>query len=61
MAVTNNDTGNECSVCLESFDNDENKAVIFNYYTCITKLCSVCYDKISIQHYYKNTQCFAIF
>ena len=51
MAVTNCDTGNECSICLESFDNDENKAVIFNCDTCTTKLCSVCYDKISIQHY----------
>ena len=51
MAETNSDTGNECSICLESFDNDENKAVIFNCDTCTTKLCSVCYDKISIQHY----------
>jgi|LakMenEpi03Aug12_release.lakeMendotaPanAssembly.Ray.scaffolds.fasta_scaffold01353_20 hypothetical protein len=55
MAVTNSDTLNECSVCLASFDNDEKKAVIFNCDTCITKLCSVCYDKISIQHYeHKN-------
>jgi len=30
MAITNDDIVNECSVCLESFDNDENKAVIFN-------------------------------
>ena len=51
MSVTNCDTGNECSICLESFDNVENKAVIFNCDTCTAKLCSVCYDKISIQHY----------
>jgi hypothetical protein len=51
MVLTNDNTANECPVCLVSFENKENNIVAFDCGTCTSKLCSVCYDKISIQHY----------
>lgn len=51
MVLTNDNTVNECPVCFVSFDNKEKDIVSFDCDICTTKLCSVCYDKISIQHY----------
>jgi hypothetical protein len=50
MVLNNDEDLCECSVCFEPFDNNTN-IVSFNCDTCVSKICSCCYDKISILDY----------
>jgi len=44
MELINNEY-DDCCICLERLDKNK---VIFNCDTCVSKLCSACYDKITI-------------
>jgi hypothetical protein len=44
MELINNEY-DECCICLDRLDKNK---VVFNCDTCVSKLCSTCYDKITI-------------